>query len=52
MNTRYQSTDPIRTMVAIVFAMVFSTTCIMSAVGPAAMPSLPNGSPAASAPVA
>ena len=35
MNNGYQSTSLARTMTAVAFAIVFSSTCILSAVAPA-----------------
>lgn len=35
MNSRYQSTSPARTLTAIAFAIIFSTTCVLGAVAPA-----------------
>ena len=35
MNDRYNSTTPARTVTAIAFAVVLSTTCLLGAVAPA-----------------
>lgn len=52
MNTTYQSTSPIRTLTAAAFALVLSGTCIMAAIGPAAMQSVQTVGQVAQPPIA
>ena len=35
MTNRYKSTSPARTLTAIAFAILFSTTCVLGAIAPA-----------------
>ena len=39
MNTGYNATSAVRTITAIAFAMLFSATCVMGAIAPAALQS-------------
>lgn len=52
MNSHYQSTNTVRTITAIAFAVLFSTTCVMGAVAPAAMQSAQTAGLVNEAPVA
>ncbi len=44
MNSTYQSTTPARTLTAIAFAVIFSTTCVLGAVAPAQVQSATTAS--------
>lgn len=43
MTSTYNSTSAVRTLTAIAFAIIFSATCVMGAIAPAAMQSVHNG---------
>lgn len=45
MTNRYQSTSPARTVTAIAFAVLFSTTCVLGAVAPAQVQTATLASP-------
>ncbi len=44
MSNRYQSTTPARTLTAIAFAILFSTTFVLGAVAPAQVQAATNSS--------
>ena len=52
MNTTNQSSDALRNITALVLAVVFSVTCVMGAIAPAALQSTQTASLVAEAPVA
>ncbi|WP_374145735.1 hypothetical protein [Sphingomonas sp. 28-63-12] len=52
MNIGYQATSAVRTITAITFALLFSATCVMGAIAPAALQSAQTAGLVNEAPVA